>query len=452
MRRLRKLLALLAGWLLALPAFADSITIPYSFTAGETITAAKFNSNFSAITTVVNGNLDDNNIKVGASIATSKLNLTAEMPVLRSAGNRCLSAGVTGDTVPRVSLTSSGPITFGAGSASAHDMGIKREDASTIAIRDAGDSAYRDFKARAGTFSGALSADSLTLTTPYSVAINLAQTNGGRLTLTSGTPVTTSDVTAAGTIYWEPYKSDQIALWTGSAYQVYSIGSNKSLALTVTSGSNYDIFGYLNAGTLALESLVWTSTTARATAVVRDATGVLTKSDDRTRRYLGTIYATASNQTEDSLSRRCVFNADNRVMRPLRAVDGTNTWTYSTTSFRNFNGSSTDGTGQCRFVIGVSEAPLRARADLMATTTGNDYVYVGVGIDGTTNNAQIVVPAFYSVYMGLGRGHAIYQGFPGIGMHTVAPLEKSTGSTATVYGDNGAASDSQSGLQAFIEG
>lgn len=174
MRRLRKLLALLAGWLIALPAFADTLTIPYSFTAGETITAAKFNSNFSAITTVVNGNLDDNNIKVGASIATSKLNLTAEMPVLRSAGNRCLSAGVTGDTVPRVSLTSSGPITFGAGSASAHDMMLKREDANTLAVRNAGDSAYKDFKAGAGTFSGALTADSLTLTTPYAAVTKFA--------------------------------------------------------------------------------------------------------------------------------------------------------------------------------------------------------------------------------------------------------------------------------------
>ncbi len=213
-RSLRRLLALLAGFLTALPAFADTLTIPYSFTAGETITAAKFNANNTAITTVVNGNLDDNNIKVGAGIAASKLNLTAEMPVLRSAGNRCVSAGVTGDTVPRVSLTSSGPITFGAGTASAHDVGIKREDASTIAIRDAGDTAYRDFKARAGTFSGALTADSLTLTTPYSAGskwtISAKSTNFTandtsrtyyRITASSAIAVTLPASPADGTIY-----------------------------------------------------------------------------------------------------------------------------------------------------------------------------------------------------------------------------------------------------------
>lgn len=278
-----------------------------------------------------------------------------------------------------------------------------------------------------------------------------AQTNGGRLTLTSGTPVTTSDVTAAGTLYWEPYKSDRIALWTGSAYQVVNVGSNKSLSLTLTSGSCYDIFGYLSGGTLALESLVWTNTTTRATAVVRDSTGVLSKSGDRTRRYLGTIYATATNQTEDSFARRCVFNADNRIARPMRARDTTNTWTYSTTSYRNFNNSTTDGTGQCTFVIGVADALLTARADLMATTGSYDYIFVGVGIDGTTNNAHVIVPAYYSVFVGAGRGHAIYSDFPAVGKHTVAPLEKSTGTTATIFGDNGS-TDYQSGLQATFEG
>lgn len=148
-------------------AVADTLTIPYSFTPGETITAAKFNSNFGAVTTVVNGNLDDSNIKVGANIATSKLNLTSELPVLRSASNRCVSAGVTGDTVPRVSMTSSGMVSFGAGGSSAQDMAVKREDANTIAIRDAGDTTYKNFKAANGTFSGTITGNSLSLTVPY---------------------------------------------------------------------------------------------------------------------------------------------------------------------------------------------------------------------------------------------------------------------------------------------
>ena len=42
---------------------------------------------------------------------------------------------------------------------------------------------------------------------------------GGRLTLTSGVPVTTSDVTNATTIYYTPYVSNVISLWNGNAWQ-----------------------------------------------------------------------------------------------------------------------------------------------------------------------------------------------------------------------------------------
>jgi hypothetical protein len=40
---------------------------------------------------------------------------------------------------------------------------------------------------------------------------------GGRLTLTSGTPVTTNDVTGATTIYYVPHNHDQVPLYDGSA-------------------------------------------------------------------------------------------------------------------------------------------------------------------------------------------------------------------------------------------
>jgi len=42
---------------------------------------------------------------------------------------------------------------------------------------------------------------------------------GGRLTLTSGLPVTTSDVTNATTVYYTPYVSNVITLWNGNAWQ-----------------------------------------------------------------------------------------------------------------------------------------------------------------------------------------------------------------------------------------
>src|SRR6476619_2076156 len=44
----------------------------------------------------------------------------------------------------------------------------------------------------------------------------------GRLTLTASTPVTTSDVTAATTLRYTPYKGNQIALYNGASWAVSS--------------------------------------------------------------------------------------------------------------------------------------------------------------------------------------------------------------------------------------
>ncbi len=56
---------------------------------------------------------------------------------------------------------------------------------------------------------------------------------GGRLTLTAGTPVTTSDVTAATTLYYTSYMHGYIPLYYGGTWYNYAIGS-PSLKLTDT--------------------------------------------------------------------------------------------------------------------------------------------------------------------------------------------------------------------------
>ena len=55
----------------------------------------------------------------------------------------------------------------------------------------------------------------------------------GRLTLTSGTPVTTADVTGAGTIYFSPYNGSRVAIYDGSKWYMRKF-SELSLSLTLT--------------------------------------------------------------------------------------------------------------------------------------------------------------------------------------------------------------------------
>lgn len=138
------------------PAFADAITLPYSYSPGQVITAAKLNANNQAITDQVNGNLSDANIKVGAAIAPTKIDLTQGLAILRAAAANGLTVGTTGDTVPRLAIDSEGDIHFGPGGGTARDIQIMRKTGPVIAIRNEADSADGNITAGALTLSTAL--------------------------------------------------------------------------------------------------------------------------------------------------------------------------------------------------------------------------------------------------------------------------------------------------------
>lgn len=158
----------------------------------------------------------------------------------------------------------------------------------------------------------------------------------GRLTLTTGVPVTTADVTGATSIYFTPYRGNQIALYNGSAWIVDTF-----TVITIALGTlgdatkPYDLFAYDNSGSVAFDSpLVWTSTTARATGLVLQ-NGVLVKNGDATRRYIGTFFPTATTTTEDSLAKRYLWNYYNRVPRFASVFEATASWSYGTATWRS---------------------------------------------------------------------------------------------------------------------
>lgn len=261
----------------------------------------------------------------------------------------------------------------------------------------------------------------------------------GRLTLTSATAVTVSDVTAAGTIYFTPYKGNRVALYDGTNWAMYNF-TERSLALTLTSGKNYDVFLYDNAGTLTLElSSAWTNDTTRADALALQD-GVLVKSGATTRRYLGTIRASAANQTEDSLAKRFVWNMYNRVKRNMKVVDTTDSWTYTTATWRAANNSTAN---RLQYVVGQNEDLVTATVRVLGNNSSAASYAVGVGVDVTNANSAWIygsADAQNSVNV------AFYTGFPGIGFHFLQWVEESTAvGTTTFFGDAGLG-DIQSGI------
>lgn len=218
---------------------------------------------------------------------------------------------------------------------------------------------------------------------------------GGRLTLTTGVPVTTTDVTSSSTLFYTPYVSNQIALYNGTAWSLYTF-TERSLALSgLTSGRPYDVFLYDNAGTLTLELTAWTNDTTRATALVYQD-GVLVRSGATTRRYLGTIYTTGTTTTEDSRANRYVWNYYNRQHREMLRTDATVSWNYSTTTWRQANGSTTN---QLNFVVGVSESIVTCQlvGTVRNSTATARGVFAQIALDNTTGSS----------FAGLGGGFSV---------------------------------------------
>lgn len=262
---------------------------------------------------------------------------------------------------------------------------------------------------------------------------------GGRLTLTSGTPVTTADVTGATTIYYTPYLHNVIPLWDGSHW-VPTAFTETTLALgTLTADLPYDVFGYLSSGALALEKLAWTNATTRATAVtIQD--GRYCKSGDHTRIYLGTFYTTSTTTTADSSSAgRYLWNTYNRVRRSMMVLETTDNWTYSTATYRQTNANTAN---QLNFVTGLGENAVEALAtsQMSSDSAAQVNTNVAIGYDSTTTPTGITGRLYTSDSGAFVGGTAHYTGYPGIGRHFLAWLERGVGgATETWYGDNGGA-------------
>lgn len=276
----------------------------------------------------------------------------------------------------------------------------------------------------------------------------------GRLTLTTATPVTSADVTAATTIYFTPYKGNLLALYDGSTkWTVYPF-TEISLALgTLTNALPYDVFVYDNAGTPTLEFLAWTNATARATALTTQ-NGIYVKTGDTTRRYLGTFYTTSTTTTEDSMAKRFLWNYYNRLKRVMQILESTDTWVYNSATVRQVRASAAN---QFDFVVGVAEVVVFG--ELIGVARHATAVAVafstGFGDDSTTAFSGTLGRQSFQVANQNIQNTATICKFPAIGRHFLAWLESGGGgaSDTTMVGDEGGGSTTeQTGLMGWIEG
>jgi hypothetical protein len=360
----------------------------------------------------------------------------------------------------------------------------------------------------------------------------------GRLTLTTATPVPTSDETAKTTIYFTPYRGSVIALYsnmgtgtikrrpinfsevsikltdtqTGTLSSGFTTvtgltstrqlvvgmkvsGTNipantviatvdtatqvtlnngatgsgsSSLTFKVPASKNLDIFAVDIAGSLVLQfGNFWTNDTTRADGL-EFSSGLYRNDMDinsgqynhiHTKKglYLGSVRTTATDgETEkrnagtNTAANQLLWNYFNRLQTCMTVIDTTDSWNYSTASYRQTRAQTSN---QGNFLLGISEDMVNCKAYGRAsnsTTTGRD-VRCGIGLDSTTANSAQLSPVnrVTSGFVTVQHMLAMYDGYIAAGYHYLAWLEYGAGTeTQTWYGDN--AGDQQNGMKVWI--
>lgn len=299
---------------------------------------------------------------------------------------------------------------------------------------------------------------------------------GGRLTLESGVPVSTSDQTAKTTVYYTPHMHGYVPLYNGTTWYVaafselsQALSNNTTSPAAAAVSSVYDLFVWNNAGTITLSrGPAWSSSTSRGTGAGtteleringRLVNKVAITNGPAANRglYVGTI-ATDGNGANGQLSmmfapsaaaggtanRIDVWNAYNRVKFNSIVRDNTDSWTYTTATWRSANNSASN---RVTMVRGLDEDLVEATACGLAQNNNGIVVRAAVGIDSTSSPSQY--PASVRVQFADGTtliGPSRYGGFMGIGHHYAQWLEHSDATgTTTWYGDKGGTLE-QSGL------
>jgi hypothetical protein len=298
---------------------------------------------------------------------------------------------------------------------------------------------------------------------------------GGRLTLESGVPVSSTEQIDKTTIYYTAHIHGFVPIFNGTNWYLapfselsQTLADNTKSPAAAAINSLYDMFVWNNAGTLRLSrGPAWSSATARGTGAgtteLERKNGILTNKVAITNGptanrglYVGTIATDGSGANGElnmmfapapaaggSANRLDVWNMYNRVRVCSISRDSTNTWNYTTATVRAANNSASN---RVTAVFGLSEDAVAARYATSATNSSAG-VLVSCGVGRDLTNAFSGVPGrLGTIYQSSLSGHDIGTP-PGIGSRFFQACEWSESAGVTTwYGDGGDATLTQMAL------
>lgn len=277
-------------------------------------------------------------------------------------------------------------------------------------------------------------------------------TPGGRLSLTTATPVSTVDSVGATTIFLCMTDKDMTMIYDGSNWVPREYTGELSLALDNNSGhtnyhqsgKNFDVWEYWDGSAVVIGSgPAWTSDTGRGSGagttelemykgrlvnknstVIRfgSASGNTATIAARKANIRGSFRTTADGTTEDSFLKRFLSNLNNAVPRILKVIDG-GSWDYTTSVYRPSHGSSSNKVEYLQCATGRT-----IDVEVNSTTfntPSNNFAQSGIGIDSTTVNGAFWSPLVLSVGGQIVGSNILakYKDFANLGYHYLVPLE-----------------------------
>lgn len=318
-----------------------------------------------------------------------------------------------------------------------------------------------------------------TIPSVYSGVLN--QIPQGRLTLTSGHPVMTADVTGATIIYYAPYSGTFVPIFNGVNVGMYKFTSSAtdtvglSLPLSAsnhTGGHLYDLFVFEIGGVAILGSgPQWTNTTTRSVVpqfyqglwtnpsamTVSYGSPLVTYSCPQDQcTYVGTVYITSNGQTCMQFQPAAaaggvstcgtgafagLWNAYNRVRAYVRIKDSNAAWNAVTAAaweaadYSN-GGANNNLKNRINYVDGLQVSQARASVDQNNQSTSGvtpaPKPSIGVSFDWVTPNAPDVICKQQATQVISVSCEAFSLPLPGL--HYAQAVEQAAGTAGTPFG------------------
>jgi hypothetical protein len=324
-----------------------------------------------------------------------------------SGASNTLSAIALSSLATQSAFTFVGNNTSGAASPTAVSIASLTSKASPVAadlVMIADSAASNAWKQT--TVSALASAGSVASINGQTGAIAIRLMPGGRITLTTNTPVMSATAAAQTTIYYTPYLHNSIELYDGANWVPATFAQISQLTTDATkspaavaTGNVYDLFVWNDAGTIrCTRGPAWSSTTSRGTGAgtseLTTVEGIKLNANSITNgpaaqrgRYVGTVYSDQSNAVSYILGASSVagmlgvWNMHNRVFVATTATDATATWTYSTATYRSANNNTAN---RVTWVSGLAEESSSAVHQFAISLAVNGALArAGVALDAT---------------------------------------------------------------------